>query len=45
MTRIGEGIELSQCGERGAARRLYAAVWSDIDGETGDPLRRGALDG
>lgn len=43
MTRIGEGIELSQRGEREAARRLYAAVWSDIGGESGDPLHRCAV--
>jgi hypothetical protein len=43
MTRIGRGIELSQHGERAAARQLFAQVWSDIGGESGDPLHRCAL--
>ena len=43
MTRIGEGIALSQRGERDAARRLFTMVWADIGGEDGDPLYRCAL--
>jgi len=43
MKCIGEGIELSQRGERDAARRLFAQVWSDIGGESGDPFHRCAL--
>jgi hypothetical protein len=43
MTRIGHGIELSQHGERAAARQLFAQVWSDIGGESGDPLHRCAV--
>jgi hypothetical protein len=43
MTRIGQGIELRQQGERGAARTLFAQVWSDIGGEGGDPFHRCAL--
>jgi len=43
MTRIGEGIELSQHGEREAARAVFAQVWSDIGGESGDPFHCCAL--
>ena len=43
MTRIGRGIELSQQGEREAARAVFAEVWSDIGGEVGDPFHRCAL--
>ena len=43
MIRIGKGIELSQRGERDAARQLFAVVWGDIGGEGGDPLHRCAL--
>jgi len=44
MIRIGQGIELSQRGERDAARELFTEVWSDIGGEAaGDPLHRCAL--
>ncbi|MEP7036393.1 MAG: tetratricopeptide repeat protein [Dermatophilaceae bacterium] len=43
MKRIGQGIELSQGGEREDARQLFAEVWSDIDGENGDPFHRCAL--
>lgn len=43
MVRIGEGIELSQRGERDAARSLFAMVWDDIGGDGGDPLHRCAL--
>lgn len=43
MTRIGEGIGFSQRGERVAARRVFAQLWSDIGGADGDPLYRCAL--
>jgi tetratricopeptide (TPR) repeat protein len=43
MVRIGEGIALSQRGEREAARQLFDLVWNDIGGEAGDPLHRCAL--
>lgn len=43
MTRIGQGIELSQRGEQDAARQVLAQVWEDIGGEDGDPLHRCAL--
>lgn len=43
MVRIGRGIELSQQGERDAARDLFAEVWADIGAEGGDPLHRCAL--
>lgn len=43
MKRVGEGIELSQSGDREAARRLLADVWNEIGGERGDPLHRCAL--
>jgi tetratricopeptide (TPR) repeat protein len=43
MIRIGRGIELSQRGEREAARKLFAQVWSDVGGDDGDPLHRCAL--
>jgi hypothetical protein len=43
MARIGQGIELSQRGERDAARQVLARVWTDIGGEHGDPLHRCAL--
>ncbi len=43
MSRIGQGMELSQRGERAAARQLFAEVWSDIGGESGIPLHRCAL--
>lgn len=42
MTRIGEGIELSQRGERGAARDVFSQVWDEI-GPNGDALHRCAL--
>ena len=42
MARIGQAIELSQRGERGAARRLFAEIWSEIGAE-GDALHRCAL--
>jgi hypothetical protein len=43
MTRIGKGIELNQHGERKAARAVFAQVWSDIGGESGDPFHCCAL--
>lgn len=43
MARIGRGIELSQGGERVAARALFAEIWADIGEERGDPLHRCAL--
>jgi len=43
MARIGEGIALRERGERGAARDLFAQVWSEIGGDNGDPLHRCAL--
>ncbi len=43
MARIGEGNALRERGEREAARDLFAQVWSEIGGETGDPLHRCAL--
>ena len=43
MARIGEGIGLSQRGDRSAARQVFAQVWQDIGGESGDPLHRCAL--
>jgi hypothetical protein len=42
MTRIGEGIGLSQRGEREAARRVFAEIWDRI-GPDGDPLHRCAV--
>jgi len=43
MTRIGKGIELSQHGDREAARAVFAQVWSDMGGESGDAFHRCAL--
>lgn len=43
MTRIGQGIELSQQGECEAARHLFDQVWNDIGGDSGDPFHRCAL--
>jgi hypothetical protein len=43
MIRIGKGIELNQHGDREAARAVFAQVWSDIGGESGDPFHRCAL--
>ncbi|GAA2375366.1 tetratricopeptide repeat protein [Dactylosporangium salmoneum] len=42
MVRIGEGIALSQRGERDAARKLLTALWDEI-GPDGDPLHLCAL--
>ncbi|MBA3418862.1 MAG: tetratricopeptide repeat protein [Geodermatophilaceae bacterium] len=43
MTRIGQGTELGQRGERAAARDLFVKVWDGFGGEAGDPLYRCAL--
>lgn len=43
MKAVGEGIKLSQSGDREAARRLFAEVWEQIGGERGDPFHRCAL--
>ena len=43
MIRIGQGIALSQRGERDTPRELFTEVWTDIGGEHGDPLHRCAL--
>lgn len=40
MVRVGEGIGLSQRGERGAARAVLDGVWHDIGGDDGDPVHR-----
>ena len=43
MVRIGEGLKFSRRGEREAARRVFAEMWSDIGEENGDPLHRFTL--
>jgi tetratricopeptide (TPR) repeat protein len=43
MKRVGEGIELSQSGNREAARCLFSEVWAQIGGDRGDPFHRCAL--
>jgi tetratricopeptide (TPR) repeat protein len=43
MTQIGRGVELSQRGEREAARQLFAEVWEQIGREDGDPFHRCGL--
>ncbi|HEX5395458.1 MAG TPA: hypothetical protein VFX74_00025 [Candidatus Limnocylindria bacterium] len=43
MKRVGEGIELSQSGDREAARHLFTELWDEIGGERGDPFHRCAL--
>lgn len=43
MARIGRGMELSQRGERTAARGLFAEVWNDIGGCSGEPFHRCTL--
>lgn len=42
MTRLGEGMALSQRGERSAARVLFATLWEQV-GPDGDPLHRCAI--
>ena len=43
MTRVSEGIELSQSGDRETSCRLFAEAWEEIGGERGDPFHRCAL--
>jgi len=43
MGRIGQGMQLGQQGEREAARLVFAEIWNDIGGESGDPFHRCAL--
>jgi len=43
MVRIGEGVSLRERGKPVAARELFAQVWSEIGGESGDPFLRCAL--
>ncbi|MEV4705124.1 hypothetical protein [Actinoplanes sp. NPDC049316] len=39
LARINDGVQLHHgAGRRDAARRLFEQVWTDIGGETGDPL-------
>src|SRR4051812_31282414 len=39
MARIGAAVALHHGrGQREAARRMFAEIWADIDGEHGDPL-------
>ena len=38
IIRIGQAVQLSHQGERGAARVLFAEIWDEIGGEQGDPL-------
>jgi hypothetical protein len=42
MTRVGEGIALSQRGDRAAARQLLTEVWDQV-GPDGDPFHRCAI--
>ena len=42
MTRVGEGIALSQAGNRAAARVLFDELWEQV-GSGGDPLHRCAV--
>ncbi len=42
LTRIGQGVELGQRGERAAARRLFAEIWQQV-APTGDALHRVGL--
>lgn len=39
----GKGIELSQAGQREAARELFARVWDEMGGESRDPMHACAL--
>lgn len=43
MKKVGKGIGLGQCGDREAARRLFAQLWEEIGADRGDPLHRCAL--
>lgn len=42
MAQIGRGMELGRCGERAAARNLFAEIWQTI-GPDGDAFHRCAL--
>jgi len=42
MTRMGEGLALSQQGQRDAARTLWEELWASV-GQEGDSLHRCAL--
>lgn len=42
MTRVGEGISLSQAGDKDAARRVFTDLWQQV-GDDGDPLHRCAI--
>jgi len=42
MTRLGEAIALGQQNDRGGARALLEALWSEV-GSHGDPLHRCAI--
>jgi hypothetical protein len=42
MARVGEGIALSQAGDREGARQLFAGLWDQM-GPDGDPLHRCAV--
>ncbi|GAB1515117.1 hypothetical protein JCM33774_71600 [Actinophytocola sp. KF-1] len=43
LVRIGEAVRLNHQGERDAARRLFEELWTEIGGDTGDPLHRCTL--
>jgi hypothetical protein len=43
MNRIGHGMELSQRGDRVAARLLFAEISEEISSETSDQFHRCAL--
>lgn len=43
MVRISQGIELNHAGDRDAAREVFASVWDEIGGESGNPLHVCAL--
>jgi tetratricopeptide (TPR) repeat protein len=38
MIRIGQGMQLSQSGDRASARELFARIWAGLGGEAGDPF-------
>jgi hypothetical protein len=42
MTQVGQGIELSQSGNRPGARSLFADLWEKV-GPEGDPFHRCAI--
>ena len=43
LIRIGDAVQLGHRGDREAARRLFAELWDEIGGDTGDPLHRCTL--